>query len=239
MISTNQFTSSGSYLGAEQYVLQDFAGTNGHLYKGGASTVTTLRWSNAYSSVEEVSAPGAGGTYALSYTGNGIAVTFNPTTGTAHSYSVSLGAIDAGTATGYKAPQPNSAWSLDAGDGRITDATYANGKLYAVFEVNTGTSGSPAPTVHWVELDTTKLGTSGALVAAPTGDIPTQNMSLADLLGSVNPMDLLNILTGDLFDVKSLGSSTASAAADLPFSAGSLWPTPSDHGLTGGLILHA
>jgi hypothetical protein len=79
VISTNQFTSSGSYLGAEQYVLQDFAGTNGGLYKGGASTVTTLRWSNAYSSVEEVSAPGAGGTYALSYTGNGIAVTFNPT----------------------------------------------------------------------------------------------------------------------------------------------------------------
>lgn len=64
----------------------------------------------------------------------------------------------------------------------------------------TGTLAFLAPT----GTSTTTSGSPMTLVAAPTGDIPTQNMSLADLLGSVNPMDLLNIPTRNFFDVKSL-----------------------------------
>jgi hypothetical protein len=165
IISTNQFTAGGSYAGSYQFVLHDFIGTNGGLFKGGSSTEATTKWGGSFATVQEVSAPGALGSYGVSYTGNGLAVAFNSQSGAATKYQISLGAIDAGTSSGYKASQPGSSWSLDAGDGRVTSATYANGKLFAVFEVNTGTTSSPAPAVHWVELNTSALGTAGAVVA--------------------------------------------------------------------------
>lgn len=177
VISTNQFTSSGVYKGSYQYTLNDFSGPNGGLFNGGSSSFTTTAWGSSYSSVQEVSDAGAG-TFGVSYVGNTLNVRWTPTSGSSVDHNINLGLIDAGSSLEYTAAQPGSTWKLDAGDGRVTSTAYFNGKLFAVFEVNTGTTLVPVPVVHWVELNATTFQVIAQGNIALTGQT-TFNPSIA------------------------------------------------------------
>jgi hypothetical protein len=91
------------------------------------------------------------GDYLVGYTGDALSILFNANgSNTFTSNSVSLGAIDVGNGA-YTAAQLGSSVLLDAGDGAVANAVYANGDLYAVFEVVP--PGSTQPAVHWVKID--------------------------------------------------------------------------------------
>jgi len=92
-----------------------------------------------------------GGDYFVGYTGNALSILFNSNgSNTFTSSSISLGSIDVGSGV-YTASQLGSSVLLDAGDSAVANAVYANGDLFAVFEVVP--PGSTQPAVHWVKID--------------------------------------------------------------------------------------
>jgi hypothetical protein len=121
-----------------------------------------------------------GGEYFLGYTGSDslqlryYSNSSNSWTGN----SISLGSVDVGNGT-YTAGQEGSSVLLDAGDGAVANTVYANGYLYAVFEVVP--PGTTQPAVHWVKIGVpsdsvvaqgnitgTAVGGSGAAVFNPS-----------------------------------------------------------------------
>jgi hypothetical protein len=121
---------------------------------GGGSTAYNLGSAADYRPVAV-----AGGDYFVGYTGDALSILFNANGSSSFtSTSVSLGAIDVGNGA-YTAAQLGSSVLLDAGDGAVANAVYANGNLYAVFEVVP--PGSTQPAVHWVEMN----ASSGSLLA--------------------------------------------------------------------------
>jgi len=104
-----------------------------------------------------------GGDYFVGYTGNSLSILYNSNgSNTFTSSLVSLGSIDVGAGT-YTAAQLGSSVLLDAGDNAVASTVYANGYLYAVFEVVP--PGATLPAVHWVKVD----ASSNSVVAQ--GDI--------------------------------------------------------------------
>jgi hypothetical protein len=93
----------------------------------------------------------AGGDYFVGYTGDALSILYNANGSSAFTQSsIFLGAIDVGTGA-YTAAQKGSSVLLDAGDGAVANAVYANGFLYSVFEVVP--PGGTQPAVHWVKVD--------------------------------------------------------------------------------------
>jgi hypothetical protein len=91
------------------------------------------------------------GDYFIGYTGNSLSVLYNANgSNTFASSVISLGSIDVGTGS-YTAAQRGSSVLLDAGDSAVSSAVYANGYIYAVFEVVP--PGGTQPAVHWVKLN--------------------------------------------------------------------------------------
>ena len=92
-----------------------------------------------------------GGDYFVGYTGNSLSILYNSNgSSTFTSSVVSLGSIDVGTGS-YTAAQLGSSVLLDAGGSAVANAVYANGDLYAVFEVVP--PGTTQPAVQWVKVD--------------------------------------------------------------------------------------
>jgi len=149
-ITTAQFgVSSGQYVDNAVTIVP---------LSGGATTAYNLGSAADYRPVAVM-----GGDYLVGYTGNALSILYNPNgTGTFSSSSVSLGAIDVGNGS-YTAPQLGSTVLLDAGFNDVANAVYANGDLYAVFEVVP--PGGTQADVHWVKVD----ATTDALIAQ--GDI--------------------------------------------------------------------
>jgi hypothetical protein len=114
---------------------------------GGASTAYNLGNAADYRPVAVT-----GGDYLVGYTGNALSIMFNRDgSNTFTSASISLGSIDVGNGA-YTATQRGSSVLLDAGDDAVANAVYANGYIYAVFEVIP--PGSTQPAAHWVKIDT-------------------------------------------------------------------------------------
>jgi hypothetical protein len=110
----------------------------------------------------------AGGDYFVGYTGNGLSILYNANgTNTFISSSVPLGSIDVGNGS-YTAPQLGSSVLLDGGFNDVANAVYANGNLYAVFEVVP--PGGTQPDVHWVKIDaSTDLLLAQGDITGPSG----------------------------------------------------------------------
>lgn len=121
---------------------------------GGASIAYSLGNAADY---RPVAVPGE--EYFIGYTGNALSILSDSNaSNTFSSASISLGSIDVGNGA-YTAAQRGSSVLLDAGDGAVANAVYANGYVYAVFEVMP--PGSTQPAVHWVQVD----ASNNALVA--------------------------------------------------------------------------
>ena len=125
-----------------------------------------------------------GGDYLIGYTGNGLSILSDPN-GT-NSYtpsSISLGSIDVGNGS-YAAPQLGSSVLLDAGFNDVASAVFANGDLYAVFEVVP--PGGAQPDVHWVQVDAAsdKLVAQGD-IAGPSGAVAFNPSIAVDANGDV------------------------------------------------------
>ena len=126
----------------------------------------------------------AAGDYFVGYTGNALSILFNPNgTNTFTSTSISLGSIDVGNGS-YTAPQKGSSVLLDAGFNDVASAVYANGYIYAVFEVVP--PGTTQPAVHWVKVDvsTDSLVAQGD-IAGPSGAVAFNPSIAVDANGDV------------------------------------------------------
>ncbi|TLU83449.1 MAG: hypothetical protein FDX30_10485 [Chlorobium sp.] len=152
-ITTNQFSSSGSYRGDALTVINETPLLNG-LKSNPYSQI-------AYANPSYQPAPiSGGGEYFVSYTHNALSIfKASPTTNgfsTTAPVTLSLGSIDYGKGA-YSVSQLGVSYKLDAMDGRITSAAYdsAHQKLYVVFEVQP-VKGVSTPSVEWVELDMSK-----------------------------------------------------------------------------------
>ncbi|HEV2334678.1 MAG TPA: hypothetical protein VGS13_04220 [Stellaceae bacterium] len=126
----------------------------------------------------------AGGDYFVGYTGNGLSILYNANGSTTFtSSSVSLGSIDVGNGA-YTAPQLGSSVLLDAGDGAVANAVYANGDLYAVFEVVP--PGTTQPAVHWVKVDaSTDILVAQGNITGPSGAVAFNPSIAVDANGDV------------------------------------------------------
>jgi hypothetical protein len=110
-----------------------------------------------------------GGDYFVGYTGNALSILFNGNgSSTFTSASISLGPIDVGNGA-YTAAQKGSSVLLDAGDDAVANAVYANGYIYAVFEVIP--PGSTQPAAHWVKIAVSNNSNSLSLSVAAQGNI--------------------------------------------------------------------
>jgi hypothetical protein len=139
-VTSAQFgVSSGQYVGNEVTIIP---------LSGGASTDHYLGNAADY---RPVAVPG-GGDYFVGYTGNALSIINSNGSNTfAPAVPIELGSIDVGNGAAYTAAQRGSSVLLDAGDGAVANAVYANGYIYAVFEVMPQVSTPPA--VHWVQID--------------------------------------------------------------------------------------
>src|SRR6266567_1977988 len=146
---------------------------------GGATTAYNLGNAADYRPVAV-----AEGDYFVGYTGNGLSILFNPNgTNTFTSNSISLGSIDVGNGS-YTAPQLGSSVLLDAGFDDVANAVYANGDLYAVFEVVP--PGTTQAAVHWVKVDaaTDTLVAQGD-ITGPSGAVAFNPSIAVDANGDV------------------------------------------------------
>jgi hypothetical protein len=160
-VSTNQFSSSGTFEGNVLSVFDD------GLFGGSTSNLVNAALF-AYPSYQPASNVGGGpyyGEYLVADTHNSLSISLSAGGAIAAPVNVSLGNIDFGNGA-YSASQYGTAYTLDAGDGRVTSAAYdsTNQKLYVVFE------GQPnprvaTPSVEWAQLDMSAFNASGGLVA--------------------------------------------------------------------------
>jgi large repetitive protein len=158
-----------------------------------------------------------GGAYFVGYTGNdSISIDYNSNGSTAFTTStVSLGSIDVGTGT-YTAAQLGSSLLLDAGQNAIANAVYANGYIYAVFEVVP--PGASQPEVHWVKLSVSPNGADSLVaqgdIAGPAGTAAFNPSIAVDANGDV----LVNYtVSGSTMD-------PAAYAAIMPAGSSSILP---------------
>src|SRR6266567_2878562 len=146
---------------------------------GGATTAYNLGNAADYRPVAV-----AEGDYFVGYTGNGLSILYNPNgTNTFTSSSMSLGSIDVGNGS-FTAPQLGSSVLLDAGFDDVANAVYANGDLYAVFEVVP--PGTTQAAVHWVKVDaaTDTLVAQGD-ITGPSGAVAFNPSIAVDANGDV------------------------------------------------------
>lgn len=158
-VSTNQFSTAGTYQGSVLTVLDD------GLFSGAKSNVVS---STAYANPSyQPAAIAGGGEYLISDTHNGLSIFESKGGVNTAPVTVSLGTIDYGNGN-YSANQYGTNYKLDAGDGRITSAAYdtVNQKLWVVYE-GQPSSTNPTPSVEWAELDMSKFNTTGG-TTAPT-----------------------------------------------------------------------
>ena len=157
---------------------------------GGTTTAYNLGNAADY---RPVAVPGAD--YFVGYTGNALSILYNPNgTNSFTSSSISLGSIDVGNGS-YTAPQSGSSVLLDAGSSDVAGAVYANGYIYAVFEVvPSGTE----PAVHWVKVDVSNdtlvaqgniTGPSGAVAFNPSIAVDANGDVLVNYTVSSSSMD--------------------------------------------------
>lgn len=158
----------------------------------------------------------AGGDYLVGYTGDGLSILYNSNgADTFASSSLSLGSIDVGNGS-YTAPQRGSSVLLDAGSNDVASAVYANGDIYAVFEV-IPPGGTTQPDVHWVKAAVSvdsSGGLSSSLVAQ--GDITSPSGAVA-----FNPSIAIDA-NGDV-----LVNYTASSSSMYPTAYASVMPAGS------------
>jgi hypothetical protein len=182
-VTTAQFgVSSGQYVDNAVTIIP---------LSGGATTAYNLGNAADY---RPVAVPG--GDYFVGYTGNGLSILYNPNgTNTFTSSSVSLGSIDVGNGS-YTAPQSGSSVLLDAGASDVASAVYANGYIYAVFEVVP--PGTNQPAVHWVKADVATdslvaqgniTGPSGAVAFNPSIAVDGNGDVLVNYTVSSSSMD--------------------------------------------------
>jgi hypothetical protein len=158
---------------------------------GGTSTAYNLGNAADYRPVAV-----SGGDYFVGYTGNALSILYNPNgTNTFTSTSISLGSIDVGNGS-YTAAQKGSSVLLDAGFNDVASAVYANGYIYAVFEVVP--PGTNQPAVHWVKVDVSAdslvaqgdiAGPSGAVAFNPSIAVDANGDVLVNYTVSSSSMD--------------------------------------------------
>jgi hypothetical protein len=159
---------------------------------GGSASAVSLGNAADY---RPVAAPG--GQYFIGYTGNNsLSLVYNANGSSSYTSStISLGSIDVGSGT-YTAAQKGSSVLLDAGDNSVASTAYANGYIYAVFEVVP--PGGTQPAVHWVKVDPSTntviaqgniTGPSGAAAFNPSIAVDTNGDVLVNYTVSSSSMD--------------------------------------------------
>ena len=134
----------------------------------------------------------AGGDYFVGYTSNALSIGFiADSTHASASNSLSLGSIDVGNGA-YTAPQLGSSVLLDAGFNDVASAVYANGYLYAVFEVVSPVTNQTD--VHWVKAAASFNSATGILsdslvaqgdITGPSGAVAFNPSIAVDANGDV------------------------------------------------------
>ena len=146
-ITTNQFSSSGNYVGDALTVFGNV------LSSGTFSTVTATGYASP--SYQPAAIKGGGAYFISHYSANSLSIMQASSAGTVISTTnISLGSIDYGNGS-YSVAQTGVANKIDAGDGRVNSAAYdpVNRKLYVVFEVQPISGTGQLPSVELIQMD--------------------------------------------------------------------------------------